>query len=643
MKNKIIYLFCICFFVVFQGNTQNRKLEKAKYNFENFNFNKAIVQYKNLVAKGYITPEVYRNLGDAYYHSANYEKAAKWYEQLSNLDTAYLDKERTYRFAQSLRSIKNYKASDKLLKQLHALKHNDKQRSDFNIDYLKMIKEQSGNYSINNIELNSSASDFAPSFFKEEIVFSTARDTNIIARIIHDWNKNYFLDLYIATTMADGSLKSPLKFSKHLNTKLHESSTAFTSDGKTVYFTRNNENRRRFARGKDGISRLKIYKATLQNGKWKNSTPLPFNNDAYSVAHPTLNHLEDKLYFSSDMPGSFGYSDIFVVDINKDGSYGVPKNLGSKINTENKESFPFITDDKILYFSSDGHPGLGGLDIFAADLKDLENSLIVNIGEPINSSSDDFSLIINESTKKGFFASNRPEGKGSDDIYALTEITPLNFKGFKDINGIVKNQVTGLIVAQAKIQIYDHKNQVLAETMSNADGTFTLQVRDTKKALKVMVLKDDYEKVIIHLKNNAEINNLEFSIKEKDIGAPIGADLAKYLKIAPIYFNLNKWSIREDAKNSINNIIAYLNKYPKAKIQIGSHTDARASKAYNMRLSDKRANTTMEYLIDHGIDASRLRALGFGETMISNECFDHVRCDEHKHQENRRSEFIVIE
>ncbi len=643
MKNKLICTFCSILLGVLFINAQDRKLQKANKYYNDFQFTKAIVHYERLVSKGNTAPEIYQNLGDANYLNANYEEAAKWYGMLSELEGVTLDKNHTYRYAQSLRSLKDYTASDKLMTQLYESKQTDQRGINFkeNSDYLNRIKERLNSYTIENLSINSEASDFAPSFRLEGIVFSTARDTSGLAKNIHTWNQKRFSDLYAAAVNEDGSLENITKFSKELNTKLHESSSVFTKDGQTVYFTRNNEKKRKFSRDKQGVSRLKIYKSVLKNGKWLKAVPLPFNNDDYSVAHPTLNKAEDKLYFSSDMPGSLGHSDIFVVDILSNGTYSDPVNLGKKINTESRESFPFVAENDVLYFASDGHPGLGGMDVFAVDLKNIENSYILNLGEPLNSVADDFSLVIN-SAKNGYFASNRADGTGSDDIYALTEVRPLALECFKNIGGIVKDHTSGELITDALIEVANEQGETIAEAITNENGVFEIKANCNEEISTLKGSKDNYESDTQSFTDNTD-SNLVLHLKKTNLGAPVGTDLVTYLALEPIYFDFDKWHIREDAKVSLAKIKAYLHEYPDVKIQIGSHTDARATKAYNMRLSDKRANSTMEYLIDQGISKDRLRALGFGETMITNECVDHVACPAHKHQENRRSEFIVLE
>ena len=646
MKNIITYL-CILLFISFTGNAQEKKLAKAKESFENYDYYQAIKEYETLVKRGNKDPEVFQNLGDANYLNANYEEAAKWYGELMKTNPDSLDQEHTYRYAQSLRSLKNYETSDEILDELNTKKGKDIRGNKYatNKDYLLKIKERINSYSIENLSINSPESDFAPSFSIEGLVFSSARDSNILSKNIHNWNKKRFLNLYKAQKQNDGSLSNIEEFSEDLNTKLHESSSVFTKDGKTVYFTRNNGKNGKFKRDKKGISRLKLYRATLKNGKWGNIESLPFNANDHSVAHPALNKAEDKLYFSSDMPGTYGHSDIFVVDIHADGTFGTPENLGKKINTESKESFPFIADDGVIYFSSDGHPGLGGMDIFAADINDLENSFVVNLGEPLNSTSDDFSLIFNNASKKGYFSSNRAEGKGDDDIYALEQLRPLELECYKNITGTVKNKETKTILPEAIVTLYNQNSEVIASTVSDTEGNFKLKGNCRKGDFSIVAKKDDYENDMAKFHNEGQepISPMELLLLKIETGAPIGSDLIKHLEIAPIYFNLDKSYIREDAKIILAKIIAYMEEYPDAKIQVGSHTDSRASDNYNQRLSQRRAEATVAYIIKNGIDASRITGVGYGESQLMNDCKNNVNCPEKKHQENRRSEFIVVE
>lgn len=630
--------------MVFLGNAQDSKLKKANKYFENFEYSKAISKYEKLVDKGQSAPEIYENLGDANYFNANYEQASKWYGQLAATSTDALDLEHLYRYASSLRSIREYEASGTLLKKLRTLKGYANSRPVS--EYMKEIKDRFGSYTIENIEINSAASDFAPSFRVDGLVFSTGRDTSGVSKTVHNWNKKRFLNLFTATNTEDGGFKNIMRFSDKLNTKLHESSTVFTKDGTTVYFTRNKEHGKKFGRDKKGISRLKLYKAVFENNKWGNVQKLPFNQDGFSVAHPALNKAENKLYFAADIFGTEGLSDIFVVDINADGSYGIPKNLGANINTVGRETFPHVSDEDILYFASDGHPGLGGLDIFAVDLNHLETSNIVNLGEPLNSVSDDFSFIINAETKKGYFASNRDGGMGDDDIYALTELKPIDTRCFSNLSGIVKDKETGNAILNSIVTLFNENGQSVADTKSDSQGSFTLQHECKNGNYVIVATKETHEperKTYEENAQNDEAQVITLVLSRIDTGAPIGTDLAKYLDINPIYFDLDKAFIREDAMLVLEKIIAYMNQYPDANIEVRSHTDSRGSSNYNKSLSARRAKETITYIIAQGIASSRIKGNGFGETTLTNECKDTIKCSNEKHQQNRRSEFIVIE
>ncbi len=623
-------------------NAQDKKLRKAHDSFERFEYNRAIHQYERLVASGTTSSKIFQNLADANYLNANYEEAAKWYSKLVKTVDDALDVERLYRYANSLRSINDFKGANSVFEQLQILKGKANE-----IDLgqsMKEIQEQFGSFEIKNMNINSAASDFAPSFRLDGIVFSTGRDTSGISKDVHQWNKKRFLNLYTATDFKSEGFSNVQRFSDKLNTRLHESSTAFTKDGKTVYFTRNKEKGNNFGRDSEGISRLKLYRAFFKNGKWRDIEELPFNAEGKSVAHPTLNNAEDKLYFASDIEGTVGQSDIFVVDIHADGTFGSPKNLSENINTIARETFPYVDKNDILYFASDGHPGLGGLDVFAVDLKNIDSSKIVNLGEPLNSTADDFSFIMNSETKKGYFASNREGGEGDDDIYALTEVKPIDTRCFSDLSGTVYDKDTNKIVPNATVTLLDAEGKTITETKSNAEGKFTLLAECNQYDHVIVATKEAYEadrKTITTEREDIADITLLLTLLNK--GAPIGTDLAKYLSIKPIYFDFNKSVIREDAQEILKKILAYLDEYPDAKVEVRSHTDSRASTEYNMALSQRRAKATVDYLVSKGVNPSRIRGVGFGESQLTNDCANSIKCSEEKHQRNRRSEFILVE
>ncbi|MHA7058636.1 TolB family protein [Aquimarina sp. M1] len=304
-------------------------------------------------------------------------------------------------------------------------------------DNTAIVPNASENFLIKPLSINSENSDYAPSFYKGELVFASSRNSKSLTVILQENTNEPFSDLY--TTSKNIPDKEISKLKGAVNTKFHESSATFSPDGKTVYFTRNNYSERKFKRNTKGCVLLKIYKADYNNGKWKNVKELPFNSNEYSTAHPALSPDGKFLYFASDMPGSYGKSDIYVVAIHKDGSYGTPQNLGSLINSAGRETFPYISDKGTLFFTSDGHVGFGGLDIFMV-LPDTDKGWqIYNMGAPINSSKDDFTFIINEENMMGYFASNRSGGKGSDDIYGFKQM--ISLQEYRDQTPKIKRKI----------------------------------------------------------------------------------------------------------------------------------------------------------------------------------------------------------
>jgi outer membrane protein OmpA-like peptidoglycan-associated protein len=646
MKNKInsfLVVTCLAGSLAF---AQDKNNEKAKRDFDQYSYANAIEKYETLVEKGYTEEQIFKNLGDANYVNAKYKDAAGWYAKLFALESADIETDYIYRYAQALKSTKDYNASDLWMERFRAAKSADVRaiKAAENPDYLNDIDERSGRYIIKNLGINSTASDFAPAFNGEQLVFATARDSGKVTRRIHEWNNQPFLNLYSANP-DETDFGTVTKLDKNANKKTHESSATFTKDGSTVYFTRNNSTNGNFARDSKGVSRLKIYRAKVSDGNWSNIVELPFNSDEYSSAHPALSPDESKLYFASDMPGSVGESDIFVVNLNSDGSIGAPVNMGNVINTEARETFPFVSSDNVLYFASDGHPGLGGLDVYATKIEDLGKLYIVNLGKPLNSEQDDFSYIVNKETNKGFFASNREGGQGSDDIYSFVENEPLELTCSTVVQGRVIDKETKEPIADAQISIFNTEDQLISSGVSAADGSFELSGDCQKGTYNVAAIKVDYEKndADFVVENSSDTSDIILQLDKITKRAAVGTDLSKYLKLRPVYFDLDKSNIRPDAAATMNEVVAYLNTFPDMKVEVQSHTDVRASDRYNLRLSNRRARSTVAWLIEKGIDPSRITGKGFGETILTNDCTTRNSCTDERHEENRRSEFIVVE
>lgn len=643
MKSKIVVYIMLLSVLASNGYAQKAAVERADKKYDRYAYIDAIETYERVAAKGYKSVDMFQKLGNAYYFNADLEKAAKWYGELFAM-TQDVEAEYYYRYSQSLKSIGQYAKADEMLIEFNKRSGNDSRGKLFNSNrnYLAEIKANSGRYNIEDSGINSEYSDYGSSFSGNKLIFTSARDTGNFSKKKDKWTNQYFTNLYSSEISADTSLGAPKKFAKKINTKFHEATPVFTKDGKTIYFTRNNFNNGKRGKDSDKVTLLKIYKATLVDNEWENAVELPFNNDNYSVAHPALSPDEKTLYFSSDGPGTIGQSDLFKVKINEDGTFGVPENLGPTINTEGKETFPFVSDENELYFASDGHPGLGGLDIFMSKIaKDGSFKEAQNIGEPANSPKDDFGYLIDTKTRKGFLTSNREGGKGSDDISKFLETRKLACE--QALSGIVTDLETSEILANTKVTLFDDKFTLIKEVQSDEKGLYEFEV-ECETSYYVRGEKEGYvtKEQKISIPNTTGKTDLPIQLEKKVKAVTVGDDLAKAFGIKMIYFDFDKSDIRQDAAYELEKILDVMKNYPKMKIDVRSHTDSRGTFEYNEALSGRRANSTMEWLIKNGVDASRLTGKGYGENELVNKCSDNVECSEAEHQENRRSQFIIM-
>jgi outer membrane protein OmpA-like peptidoglycan-associated protein/tetratricopeptide (TPR) repeat protein len=645
---KIILSLIILILTVNHTYSQSKTVEKANKLFERYAYDNSIRLYLKVIENNEKSTEIYANLADSYYHNADMENAVLWYDELMNYDLPVVKGEYYFKYSQALKAIGEYTKSDLWLERLAELNTNDSRASSLKYDpnYLEKIEAQSNRYSMKTVGVNSLLSDFATGFDNDGgVIFSSSRDEGVSRKITHKWTGLPFLQLYTATISKDGNLVNAQKLEGDFNTKYNESSVATTNDGNTMYFTRNSYDNG-YQKDKTGIVRLKLYRAFRSGNYWTDIVELPFNSTEYSVAHPTLSADNTKLYFASDMPGTNGLSDIYVVDVNKDGSFSEPLNLGNQINTEGRDTFPFISKNGQLYFASDGHLGLGGLDVFVCtDLKTPSKDNIYNIGKPINSTKDDFAFIIDDETKTGYFTSNRYGGRGSDDIYKLVQIEDLKTTCEILVAGTVTNKNNGEIIAGARVVIYNAKSQTVKELNSDDFGKFNFELDCGEESFKAVGTKESFkqgtETFTIEGKD-AEVK-LALELEPEKVVAELGTDLAKLLDLNPIYFDFDKSFIRADARIELEKVIAYMQEYPSVKIDVRSHTDSRGRDSYNLALSKRRNKSTRQYIVDRGMDKNRLTGDGYGETQHLNLCSNGVKCSEEEHQLNRRSEFIVIE
>ena len=643
-KNKhmniryFIYIFLVTFFLCLKGFSQESKLEKANREYEKLGFIKASEIYEDVAKKGYSSPELFIKLANTYYFNAKYEDAVKWYGELFKVEKNILP---VYymRYSQCLKAIgEDEKAKEVYNKYVEQLENKDEKVFSAS-DYLNIIENNSGRYQITALPINTNGIDFGGTYHDGELMFSSTRDTGSIIKRTSAWDGLTFLDLYKVEVDSAGNYGKVRELKGDVNTKFHESTACITPDGRTIYFTRNNMTPE-MSKDRKAIQRLKIYSATFVNGKWTNVKDLSINGDNYSTAHPVLNSTGDKLYFVSDRPESLGATDIFMADIHSDGSLGRVENLGNKINTLGRESFPFISDRNELYFSSDGHFGLGGYDVFYTQLNKKGHGSLINVGKPINSELDDVTFAINTVTHKGFISSNRPGGEGYDDIYSFIETKDIRALIKSRIYGKVTDKSTGNPLSGSTITLYDEDGNVAAVVATNAEGDYSVET-DRFIAYRVRATKEKYSADEGYASIGKEEQEINFALDMDEYDLFDGDDLAKILGIKEIHFDFDKAIIRPDAEVELQKILTVMNKYPQLHIDIRSFTDSRGNDNYNEILSDKRAKSTMGYLIKKGIPSSNLSAKGYGERNLLNKCSNGVKCTEEQHQQNRRSEFII--
>lgn len=648
MKIKVILLLFVL--GISSGFAQKGKLASADKKFNDLAYIDAIEIYKKVAEKGHKSVDLFQKLGNSYYFNANLLEANKWYGELFALGQE-VEPEYYFRYAQTLKSVGDYSKANEYLAKFSQKTASDNRAKIFeeNKDYLSEIKKNSGRQKIEDAGINSEYSDYGGSFYKENFVFTSARDTGGVSNMKHKWTNASFYNLYSATVSSEGYLTNPEPLAKKVNSKFNESSAVFTKDGNTMYFTRNNYTNGKQRTDATKTTLLKLYKATKgDGGEWTNVEELPFNSNEYSCAHPALSPDDKTLYFASNMPGTVGQSDIFKVAVNTDGSFGTPESLGGGINTEARETFPFVTDENEIFFASDGQLGLGGLDVFSVKIyEDGTMSKVFNVGSPVNSPQDDFAYLFDSKTKFGFFSSNREGGKGNDDIYKFVEQIPLPYNCKQLVSGVITDEETKEVLANAKVTLFDEDMKVISDMIANEKGEYRFEGLECEKTYFVRAESKDYETVETSVVTGSAPGEttakLPITKRVKQVG--VGSDLAKAFDIKIIYFDLDKSNIRPDAALELEKILQVMKQYPTMKVDVRSHTDCRQTAKYNQALSDRRAKSTIAWLVKNGVAADRLTGKGYGESQLVNDCgcepTNESKCSEEEHQANRRSEFII--
>lgn len=619
---KKIYITAGLLLTLMTSYGQNKNTEKADKLFQSYQYVGAVEEYLKLAQNKKGDGYVYKQLADSYYNVFDMEQASKWYAKA--VETKQ-DAETYYRYSQTLRTLGKYPEANKQMDKFASMAPSDQRAKDHkaNPDYIPSLSSKDKLFDVYDTKINSKdQADFGAVLANDNtLYFVSSRNTG---KKTDKWIDQPYLDIYESTRSEDGKLSEP-KAVGDLNTAFHDGPITISADGNTIYFARDSHSEGSFEKDKKNnvkVGQQGIYKATKVNGDWTNIQALPINSTKYSVGNPSLSKDGKTLYFASNMPGGFGETDIWKISIENNG-YGKPQNLGNKINTSGRETFPCIADDNVLYFASSGRQGFGGLDIFKIDL--TANDEVINLGKPVNTEKDDFSFSLNLTKNVGYFSSNR---SGKDNIYLAVPVCGV------EAVAVVKNKKTGKVLADAKVSILDSKRNVIATKQSNASGEVSYKVEcDTEYILQAS--KDDFDPATANVAKtksgkatiNLELDPVEVVITDKEV------------LLHPIYFEYNKSNITAQGANELDKLVKVLHKNPEMKIFVKAHTDTKGSADYNLKLSDQRAQATVQYVISKGINKDRISGKGFGFTELKVNCKE---CTEDQDAQNRRSEFLIV-
>ncbi len=657
MKHRIILLICTLAFSGITGTASNRKANRY---FELYKYSKAIPIYKKSVLEGNEQEqrEATFRLADCYRLTNDAKEARSWYARAIGM----YDPEPVhyYYLGLALRTLGEYEEAETNFLKYAELKPDDP-RGEVFARYSREIRDFESldpSVEISNVSsLNSKFYDFAPVFYKDGILFTSDRSSALPNDYVYEWTSYGYLDLYMSKPAYYNDfwtgMTKPRRMSEMLNQTWHDGPVSFSSDYKTIFLTRTTKSKVKRDENNFRTSLLKIYVGEVSENNRVKFIPFPHNRETHSVGHPTASADGTKVIFSSDMPGGYGGTDLYISE-KKGKDWSQPVNLGPAVNSFGNEVFPFWFNDSILYFASDGHMGYGGLDLFESSWNGKTWMAPENLRKPINSSMDDFGLVFRDKEQDGFFSSNRPGGLGADDIYAIRNYTKDPVKKEKqDLTpspgewlsnggtfcGYVKEKGTMLPMEDASVFVMNSRTNQVVVLKTDRQGFFSAGV-DSAVLYLAKAMKQGYFD-----------DCLPFRLSETDTGHcnPLPRELLldklevdKRFLVKNIYYDLDKWHIRPDAKPALDHLVRLMKEYPIA-IELSSHTDSRASNGYNEELSQKRAEAAVRYIALKGVNAVRMTAQGYGESRLVNRCADGVPCSEAEHQANRRTEFKILD
>lgn len=648
-------IFAVIFVsICIDGVSQTARLKRANAFYEAGGYFEAVELYRRDLDK--VPKEemgVYlQRIAESYRLMGNARQAEIWYSKAIMRDAP--DPKVFFYYAEMLKMGEKYDEAIEQYQKYKELVPNDP-LSDMGVESCELAKkwlESPAGYEIVNMRaINSKQSDFSPAYASEDytiLLLTTSRDEATGSKT-HEGTGEKFADIYISQRDKRGNWSKPRSLDESINTPDDEGTPTLTSDFNKLYFTRCRTSKR----NKLGCE---IMLSQRSEQGWLSPEPVPIAADSMVVAHPSLSEDELTLYFVSNIPGGYGGNDLWkVTRTSPSDSWGEPINLGPEINTPMNEMFPYIHPDGTLYFSSDGHPGMGGLDIFRAEpLEDGNGWEVENMRYPINSSSDDFGIIFEKEREAGYFSSRRRDvgARGGDNIY-LFYLPEIIF----NIVGEVRDDKSGGLLTDAHVQLVG-SDGLIADAKTKDDGAFRFMLNPNTDYVLV-ASKEGYlnGRGRETTKGVAESTDFDMTIKLTSTARPI--------ELPNIFYDFDRWELRPESMAALDRLVEVLNENPTIIIELGAHTDSRGTLDYNYDLSQKRAQSVVNYLIEKGIPTERLRAKGYAQSQpkvvdeqlqgrlpflsvgakLDQKFTDKLSSEEQKetvHQVNRRTEFRVL-
>lgn len=618
-KPLLFILFCFIFY-----SCASVKLRTADTYYEQLQYEKAIPYYEQLLDRNY-SYDVLIKLADSYRNIKNYKKSEELYSRIITLQSDPIYQKY---YAEALMQNGKYAEAKKWFGKYLSLNRNDEKAQNLmaSCDSIQILFRDSLLFTIDGLKFNApSETNFAPSFYRSGIVYVSNRNPDIKYLKLKPTVDDY--DLFYAKRTENGNWLEPEVIRGNVNTIFNEGPCVFNKSFTKVYITRNNSEGKRIVTNEKDENVLKIYYGSTEDGEWKIDGEMAFNSNEYSVGHPALSLEGNVMILASDMPWGYGGTDLYRTE-NVGGTWTKPVNLGKDINTSGNEMFPFLLNDSVLYYSSEGNIGLGGLDVFRSQLIDNNWTAVENLGYPINSSKDDFGLICEADENTGYFSSNRKNDK--DQIFSFHKNPPII-----TLKGMISEKANGKPIKNASLQLRSAEgNKVLS---TDANGNFYATLANN----------NDY--TVIANEKNFFLTSAQFTTKglrkATELEIPIALEKVTFNKPIiwrGIAFDKGSSILKKETKLELDKLCSILKDNPDIKIELSCHTDARGSDKENLILSQARADAATEYAFSKGIERDRIAAVGYGSIKLLNNCVKGVLCLEEDHMLNVRTEIKYL-